>query len=466
MNWKTYYKQCTVSAKEAVRAIKSGDRVVLGLGCGEPLCLVDAMVDRGDELEAVEIVQMFAPRKERYWEPDYAKSFKLNSLFVSPPARQAVSEARADYTCCNFSEIPLLFRDDLLPVDVALITVSTPDKGGFVSLGISVDYTKQAALSAKTVVAAVNANMPRTGGESYLHATDIDYFVPTEEPLTELKPPTLGDLEKAIGSNVASLIRDGDCLQLGIGALPDAVLSFLGEKNDLGIHSEMISDGVMNLVEAGVITCKAKTFKPGKAVITFAMGTRQFYGWLNNNALVESYAVDFTNDACVIAQNDNMVSINSAISVDLQGQVAADTLGPRQFSGVGGQVDFVRGANRSKGGRSIIALPSTGAKGKVSRIVAALDQGQAVTTPRNDVAYVVTEHGIAGLKGKTMRQRAEALVAIAAPEFREQLREEFRELYGLAGPIVQVSVRLAEVAGIGWQLQQGAHKAPARSSTR
>lgn len=446
MNGNTYFAERILSAQEAVKAIQSGDRVVHGHACGEPTCLVEAMVDRAEELEGVEIVHMVSMGKARYCQPEYARSFRHNSLFVGSTSRQAVNEGRGDYTCCYFSEVPLLFRNNLLPVDVALITVSPPDKSGFVCLGISVDYTKQAALSARTVIAAVNPNMPRIGGDSYLHVTDIDYFVPTEEPLIELKPPVLGDLEKAIGSNVASLIGDGDCLQLGIGALPDAVLSYLGEKNDLGIHSEMISDGVMKLVEAGVITCKRKTFRPRKAVITFAMGTGQFYRWLDENAMMEAYPVDVTNDASIISQNDNMVSINSAISVDLQGQVAADTLGPRQFSGVGGQVDFVRGANRSKGGRSIIAMPSTAAKGRASRIVAALERGQAVTTSRNDVAYIVTEHGVAGLKGKTIRQRAEALIAIADPLFRDQLRDEFFELYGLRGPTIQVSVQVTAVA--------------------
>jgi 4-hydroxybutyrate CoA-transferase len=442
MNWKTYYSRHAVPAQEAAKAIKSGDRVVVGLGCGEPTCVIEAMVDRAEELEGVEISQMLPMGKARYCQPENVKSFRLNSLFVSPATRQAVNEGGGDYTCCHFSEIPLLFRDNLLPVDVALITVSPPDKLGFVSLGISVDYTKQAALSAKTVIAAVNPNMPRIGGDSYLHVTDIDHLVPTEDPLIELKPPDLGVLEKAIGSNVAGLIKDGDCLQLGIGALPDAVLSYLSEKNDLGIHSEMISDGAMKLVEAGVITGKKKTFRPRKVVITFAMGTGEFYRWLDSNAIMEAYPVDFTNDPFVITQNDNMVSINSALSVDLLGQVAADTLGTKQVSGVGGQVDFVRGANRSKGGRSIIALPSTAARGKASRIVTALDRGQAVTTSRNDTAYVVTEHGLAYLKGKTIRQRAEALIAIAAPEFRDQLRTEFFELYGRRGPTIQVSVQV------------------------
>lgn len=442
MNWKDYYEQRLVPAQEAVKMIQSGDRVVHGHACGEPTCLVEAMVNRADEIEGVEIVHMVSMGKATYCQPEYAGSFRHNSLFVGGTSRQAINEGRGDYTCCYFSEIPLLFRHNLLPVDVALIAVSPPDKSGFVCLGISVDYTKQAALSAKTVIAAVNPNMPRIGGDSYLHVTDIDYFVPTQEPLIELKPPVLGELEKAIGSNVANLIRDGDCLQLGIGALPDAVLSFLGDKTHLGIHSEMISDGVMNLVEAGVITCKKKTFRPRKAVITFAMGTHRFYQWLDDNALMESHPVDFTNDPSVIARNDNMVSINSAISVDLQGQVAADTLGSKQFSGVGGQVDFVRGANQSKGGRSIIAMPATAAKGKASRIVAALDRGQAVTTSRNDVAYVVTEHGIASLKGKTIRQRADALISIADPQFRDQLKEDFLQIYGLRGPIVQVPVQL------------------------
>jgi 4-hydroxybutyrate CoA-transferase len=323
-----------------------------------------------------------------------------------------------------------LFRNGILPVDVALITVSPPDKLGFFCLGISVDYTKQAALSARTVIAAVNPHMPRIGGDSCLHATDIDYFVPTEEPLIELAPPKIGEVEKGIGGHVASIINDGDCLQLGIGALPDAVLGFLGEKNDLGIHSEMISDGAMKLVNAGVITCRRKSFLPGKIVITFAMGTAAFYEWLNDNAMIEAYPVDFVNDPFRIAQNDGLVAVNSALAVDVMGQVAATTLGPTQYSGVGGQVDFVRGASRAKGGRSIIALPSTAAKGTQSRIVARLQPGSCVTTSRYDVDYVATEHGIASLRGKSIRQRCEALIEIAHPDFRDRLREECRKTDG------------------------------------
>jgi 4-hydroxybutyrate CoA-transferase len=432
MKWNDYYEEHLTTASEAVKAINSGDRVVISHACGEPTSLVDAMVDRADELRDVEIVHMVSMGNARYCLPEYAGSFRHNSLFVGATSRKAVNEGRGDYTPCFFSEIPRLFRDEVLPVDVALITVSPPDKLGFFCLGISVDYTRQAALSAKTVIAAVNPNMPKVGGESCLHATDIDYFVPTGRPLIELAPPKVGEVEKAIGGHAASIIKDGDCLQLGIGALPDAVLSFLGEKNDLGIHSEMISDGAMKLVNSGVITCRRKTFLPGKIVITFAMGTSAFYEWLNDNTMIEAYPVDFVNDPFRIAQNDNMVAINSALAVDLMGQIAATTLGSMQYSGVGGQVDFVRGASRSKGGRSIIALPSTAAKGTQSRIVACLQPGQSVTTSRYDVDYVATEFGIAALKGKTLRQRREALIEIAHPDFRDQLRDEYRKVCAAA----------------------------------
>ncbi len=429
MKWHDHYDQHLTTASEAVKAIKSGDRVVTAHACGEPKSLVDAMVDRADELEQVEIVHMVSMGSARYCLPEYARAFRHNSLFVGATSRKAVNDGRGDYTPRFFSEIPSLFKDEILPVDVALITVSPPDKLGFFCQGISVDYTRQAALSAKTVIANVNPNMPRVGGDSCLHATDIDYFVLTEEPLIELAPPKLGEIEKAIGGHVASIIKDGDCLQLGIGALPDAVLSYLGEKNDLGIHSEMISDGAMHLVNSGVITCRKKTFLPGKIVITFAMGTSTFYEWLNNNTMIEAYPVNFVNDPFKIAQNDNMVSINSALAVDLMGQVAATTLGPMQYSGVGGQVDFVRGCSRSNGGRAIIALPSTAAKGSQSRIVARFQPGSAVTTSRYDVDYVATEYGITKMKGKTSRQRCEALVEIAHPDFREQLREDHKKLY-------------------------------------
>jgi 4-hydroxybutyrate CoA-transferase len=316
--------------------------------------------------------------------------FRHNGLFIGGPTRKAVSEGRADYTPCFFSEIPELFRGKM-PIDVVLITTTPPDQFGFVSLGVSVDYTLQAIRSAKTVVAEVNPNMPRTLGNSYVKVDEIDYFVPTELPIKELQPPAIGVVETEIGRHIASLIDDGSTLQLGIGAIPDAVLKFLTDKHDLGIHSEMFSDGVMDLAEGGVVNCAKKTLHPGKMIVTFLMGTKKLYKWVDENPMVEMYPVDYVNDPYIIMKNDKMVAINSALQVDVLGQAAADTLGPTQFSGVGGQVDFVRGAARSKGGKAIIALPATAAKGKVSRIAATLDHGASVTTSRNDIDYVVTE---------------------------------------------------------------------------
>jgi 4-hydroxybutyrate CoA-transferase len=365
-----------------------------------------------------------------YCRLEYAHAFRHNGLFIGSATKQAVAEGRADYTPCFFSQIPSLFRDNLLPVDVAMIVVSPPDENGYMSLGISVDYTKQAALSAKLIIAEVNENMPRTGIHSLIHVDDINSFVSSAMPLYELGPSRIGATEKAIGGYISELIKDGDCLQLGIGAIPDAVLSFLHDKSDLGIHSEMISDGVMHLVEKGVINGRRKTLHSGKIVLTFIMGTANLYRWADDNPMIEAYPVDYTNDPFIIAQNDNVVSINSSIAVDLLGQVASDTIGPMQLSGVGGQVDFVRGAARSRGGRSIIALPATAKEGTISRMIPALERGQAVTTSRNDVDYVVTEYGIAHLKGKTCADRAKTLINIAAPDFRDMLIRECKALYG------------------------------------
>ncbi|WP_300674700.1 acetyl-CoA hydrolase/transferase C-terminal domain-containing protein [Desulfoluna sp.] len=429
MNWNAHYENRQITLEEAARKINSGDRVVAGHACGSPEPILDALVNRAEEVENVEIVHMVSMGKSAYCQPEYEKSFRHNSIFAGGGSRKAIAEGRADFTACYFSEIPLLFRNGHLPVDVALITVSEPDKMGNMSLGISVDYTLEAALSAKIVIAEVSPHMPRIGGNSFLHVSDIDFFVKSDRQMIELPLPRIGEVEKAIGSHVAGLIEDGDCLQLGIGAIPDAVLTFLGEKKDLSIHSEMISDGVMQLVENGVVNCRRKQIHPGKIVITFAIGSQTLYQWGDNNCMVEMYPVDYVNDPFIVSQNDNMVSINSAIAVDLLGQVAADSMGARQFSGVGGQVDFVRGARRSKNGRSIIAMPATAKKGAMSRIVSTLAPGQAVSTSRNDVDYIVTEHGLAHLTGKTIEQRAKALIDISAPEFRDTLWYEFEEIY-------------------------------------
>lgn len=430
MEWQEYYLNHTTSAEKAVKAVKSGDRVVLGHACGEPQMIVDALVARANELEGVEIAHEVPMGKGTYCLPQYEKSFRHNALFAGKPSRQAIKDGRADYTSIFLHELPALFTSGKFPIDVAMVTVSPADAKGHVSLGVSVDYTLQAIKSASTVIAEVNPNMPVTGPSSLISVEEIDYFVPVDIPLIAQQPPHIGEVEKTIGQNIAGLIHDGDCLQLGIGAVPDAILSFLQDKNDLGIHSEMISDGVMRLAQQGVVNCSRKNYYPGKIVIAFAMGTAEFYQWLDHNPLIEALPVTITNKPYSIAKNDNMVAINSALSVDLLGQVAADTLAGIQFSGVGGQVDFVRGANNSKGGRAIIALPATAANGFISRIVTTLAPGQAVTTSRYDVDMVVTEYGVAYLKWKTNRERAQALINIAAPEFRDRLREEYNQIYG------------------------------------
>lgn len=422
-DWRMAYQNKLVSAEQAIQVVKSGDRVVTGHACGEPSALVEALVARAPELRAVEIVHMVAMGPAKYAQPGMEASFRHNALFVGASTRKAVEEKRADYTPCFFSEIPRLFREKLLPVDVALIQITPPDEEGFCSYGLSADYTVAAAECAATVIAQVNAKMPRTGGVK-IHLDAIDFLVEKEEPLLELKPPAIGAIEKQIGEHVASLIADGSTLQLGIGAIPDAVLLFLTGKKDIGIHSEMFSDGVVGLAEAGVITNKQKTINPGKFMAAFLMGTRKLYDFIDGNPLVELQPVDYINDPCVIGQHDNMVSINSALQVDLMGQVNAEMIGSRQFSGIGGQVDFVRGVSRAKNGKSIIALPSTASGGKVSRIACELDRGAAVSTSRNDVHYIVTEYGIANLRGKSLRERTLALIGIAHPDFRETLLSE------------------------------------------
>ena len=431
MDWKQYYESRLTTAEEAVGRIKSGDRVVLEHACGEPVYLVDKMVENAAAYRDVEIVHMVAMGKGAYCAPEQAEHFRHNSLFVGGSTRKAVESGQGDFTPCFFFEIPRLFHTTL-PVDVALVCVTPPNERGKVSLGVSCDYTLEAVKSAKTVIAQVNPAMPYTCGATELPVEDIDVFVEHEQPVIELPQGRIGDIEKAIGQNCATLIPDGATLQLGIGAIPDAVLLFLKDKKDLGIHSEMFSDGVVELAEAGVITNAKKTLKPGKFVVTFLMGTKRLYDFVNNNPDVEMQPVDYVNDPFVVAQNDKLISINSCVQIDLMGQVASESVGLKQISGTGGQVDFVRGASASKGGVSIMAFPSPAAKGTVSKIVPFLDHGSAVTTCRCDVDYAVTEYGVAHLKGETLRQRARNLIAIAHPDFRAPLIEEFEKRFHCA----------------------------------
>lgn len=429
MDWKRTYQEKLTTSDEAVKHIKSGNRVVTGHACSEPMELVKAMVNNKDAYRSVEIVHMVAMGKGEYTKPEMADHFIHNALFVGGSTRQAVNESRADYTPCFFTEVPRLFRENYLPVDVALVQLTRPDEHGYCSFGLSCDYTKPAAECAKLVIAELNAQMPRTMGDSFIHISELDFIIETDYPIVELPPPQIGDVERAIGENCAKLVNDGSTLQLGIGAIPDAVLLFLKDKKDLGIHSEMFSDGVVELVEAGVINNSKKTLHPGKMVVTFLMGTKRLYDFVHNNPAVAMYSVDYVNNPCVIMQNDNMVSINSCIQVDMMGQVVSDSIGLRQFSGVGGQVDYVRGVSMAKNGISIIAMPSTASKGKVSRIVPLIDAGSAVTTSRNDVHYIVTEFGIAELRGKTLKERGRALIAIAHPDFRPMLIQEWESRF-------------------------------------
>ena len=430
MDWRTYYKEHTMKPEDAVSVIKDGDRVVFGHAVGEPIIFQRTMAQMAEQFHNVEVAHMVYLGSGEYLQPGMEDHFRHNALFVGGPARKAIAENRADYTPAFFSDVPHMFRNGELPVDVFAFTCSPPDERGYVSIGLSCDYGWQAAKSAKTVISEVNPNMPRTFGESFIHVTDIDGFLLSWEPLPEAKPPRITEEDKKIGKYIADLVHDGDCLQLGIGAVPDAVCSFLGDKKNLGLHSEMFSDGVLPLFEKGVINGSCKQRDVGRACVTFLMGSRKLYDFVNNNPMIQMMPVDVCNNPAIISQNDNVVSINSCVQVDLQGQVCAEAIGLKQISGIGGQMDFVRGANLSKGGRSIIALHSTTKDESESKIVTTITTGGPVTTSRCDVNYIVTEYGVAQLRGQTLRERAKRLIAIAHPKFRAELAEEYAKRFG------------------------------------
>lgn len=430
LHWREHYQSKICTPYEAVKCIKSEDNVVVAHACGEPQLLTKAMSERFAELNDVKVIHRIGMGKCLYTAADMEGHFRHVSLFAGANSRKAIKEGRADYMPRFISETPSLFYEGQLPVDVALISVTPPDRFGYCSLGISVDYTLPAARMAKTIIAEVNSNMPRTHGDSFISVRDISHFVLTDDPLMEVQPTPLTDVEKQIGFYCAELIENESTLQLGIGAIPDAVLNAMSNKHDLGIHTEMFSDGIIPLVENGIINGLKKTIHRGKIISTFVMGTKKLYEWINDNPMIEMHTEDYVNDPWVIAQNYKMISINSALQVDVLGQVAADTLGSKQFSGVGGQVDFVRGARRSiGGGKSIIAMSSTASGGKLSRIVPSLYEGTAVTTSRNDVDYIVTEYGIAKLSGKTNLERLKELASISHPDFREEILHKAKELY-------------------------------------
>lgn len=430
MSWVDTFRRKSVTAEEAVRHIRSGQRVYVTGNCSVPEKLLDALVERAPELNDVELVQVLTFGRAPQVAPELAGHLRVNTLFISDNVRKAVNDGRADFTPCFLSEIPLLFRHGPLPLDVALVHVSPPDEHGFCSFGVEVGVTKTAAQSAKIVIAQVNPNMPRTLGDAFIHVSKIDYVVPVDTPLPEVHMADSSDLAQQIARHIADLIPDGATLQTGIGAIPDAVLRQLGGKHHLAIHTELFSDGVIDLIERGVVDGEMKTLHPGKIVAGFILGTRRLFDFVHDNPIFELHPTEYVNDPFVIAQNDRMVAINSAIEVDLTGQVCADSIGPQLYSGVGGQVDFIYGASRSKGGIPIVAQSSTAIIGgqPTSKIVPTLKPGAGVVTTRNHVHYVVTEHGVADLYGKTIRQRARALIDIAAPEFRGELEERAIEL--------------------------------------
>jgi len=423
MSWIDVFKRKIVSPTEALRCIQSGDRVYIHPGCAEPEVLVEALYQRAPELREVELVHLLTLGNADYVRPEMEGHFRHNAMFIGGNVRDAVNAGRADYMPIFLGEIEGLFLSGEMPLDVALITVTPPDEHGYCSLGVGVDTTMTAVKVAKHIVAEVNDQMPRTLGDTFVHVSKLDFIVESSRPLCELPEHHVTDLHRMIGRNIADLIEDGSTLQMGIGGIPDAVLLYLEGKKDLGVHSEMFSDGLIELIERGVVNGERKSIHPRKVIAGFCLGTRRLFDFIHNNPIFEFHPTSYTNDPFRIAQNDQMVAINAALQVDLTGQVVADSIGSYFYSGFGGQVDFIRGAARSKGGKPIIALPATAKDDSISRIVPMLDPGAGVVTSRADVHYVVTEYGVAYLHGKNIRQRAEALINIAHPKFRNELLE-------------------------------------------
>jgi 4-hydroxybutyrate CoA-transferase len=436
-SWLEKYNSKLVSADEAVQNIKSGDSIIVQPGCAAPISILNAMVARKDELKDVKMYHILIVGDVPYLKPGMEKHFKHRAFFIGANSRPAVNEGRAEFIPIFLSEVTLLFKNGILPVDVSLINVSPPDDHGFCSYGIDVGNIKTPTEKATIVIAQVNPKMPRALGNSFIHINKIDYIVEKDEPLLELPQvdpnASIETLEiyDRIGKNVADLIEDGSTLQMGIGAIPDNVMKYLRDKKDLGVHTEMFSDGMIDLVEDGIITGDKKTLHPGKIIAGFVLGTKKAYDYINNNPVFEFHPQEYVNDPFIIAKNEKMVAINSAIEVDLTGQVCSDSIGTKLFSGIGGQVDFIRGAAYSEGGKPIIALPSTTKDGKISRIVATLKPGAGVVTSRGDVHYVVTEYGVAQLWGKSIRERVKALINIAHPKFKDELSEFVNKTYNL-----------------------------------
>jgi acyl-CoA hydrolase len=438
MNWIAEYKNKLMTAREALRVVESGKRVYIHPGCAEPEVLVEALLERAPFVRDVEIVHLLTLGTAGYVAAEMAGHFRHNAMFIGANVRQAVNEGRADYTPIYLSEIEALFESGQMPIDVALISVSPPDAHGFCSFGVGVDTTLTAARTARHVIAQVNEHMPRTYGDSFIHVSRIDALVEGNRPLCELPREPVTDLQRRIARNVACLIEDGDTLQLGIGGIPDAVLLELTDRKDLGIHTEMISDSAIPLIQSGVINGARKTLHPRKIVLSFVLGSRLLFEYVNENPVFEFHPCAYTNNPFIISRNERMVAVNSTLQIDITGQVCSDSIGQYLYSGFGGQVDFIRGARHSKGGKPIIAMPSTAKDDSVSRIVPTLTPGSGVVASRGSVHYVVTEYGIAYLHGKSIRQRAEALIQIAHPKFREPLYEYCEKTKWLQRPLEEL----------------------------
>jgi 4-hydroxybutyrate CoA-transferase len=433
--WLKRYNSHITTANEAVKVIKSGDKIVMQPGCAVPMILVNAMVERKEELREVEIYHVLAVGELPYLKPGMEKHFRLKTFFIGSNARSAINEGRAEFVPIFLSEVTLLFKRGVIQADIALVHVSSPDEHGFCSFGIDVGNIKTPAEKAKCVIAQVNKQMPRGLGNSFIHVNKLDYIVEVDEPLQELAQvdpdasPELLEVFDKIGKNVADMIEDGSTIQMGIGAIPDAVLRYLHDKKDLGVHTEMFSDGLIDLVEEGVVNGEKKTLHQGKIIAGFVLGTKRAFDFIDNNPIFEFHPQEYVNDPFLISKNNKMVAINSAIEIDLTGQVCADSMGTKFYSGIGGQVDFVRGASHSEGGKPIIALPSTTKDLKYSKIVSTLKSGAGVVTSRGDVHYVVTEYGVAYLFGKSVQERAKALIGIAHPSYRDELTQFAKQFY-------------------------------------